>query len=52
MFKPVRTLAVLAVVCGLCAGPAAAASPGFVLPPELAAGEHAATSLVPPPVPS
>ena len=43
MFKPVRTLAVLAVVCGLCAGPAAAASPGFVLPPELAAGEHAAT---------
>ena len=44
MFKPVRTLAVLAVVCGLCAGPAAAASPGFVLPPELAAGEHAATA--------
>ena len=43
MFKPVRTLAVLAVVCGLCAGAAAAASPGFVLPPELAAGEHAAT---------
>ena len=43
MFKPVRTLAVLAVGCGLCAGPAAAASPGFVLPPELAAGEHAAT---------
>ena len=42
MSRPVRTLAVLAV-CWLCAAQSAAASPGFVLPADLAAAEHAAT---------